>query len=144
VPAPPPPHLVKVEIPVAEVPPPVVDPGAAAPPAREKPPTAKPATPPPVAPPPATTPPDPPVLQTTRNPDELESRARSDLIRTNQILDKIVPEKLPREAQESYAEARRFKRLAEDDLRDKNFAAAASNALKALTFAQALTKTPTT
>ena len=81
-------------------------------------------------------------LPGTRAPDELETRARADLIRTDQILAKIDVNRLPREARDLHEQVMRFKRLAEGDLRDKNFASAASNAEKAFTFAQALTKTP--
>lgn len=145
VPAPPPPYLVPVTIPVAEAPPPVVDPGTATPPAREKPPTTKPTTPPPVTPPPTTPPPpDPPVLQTTRNPGELENRARADLSRADQILSKIEVSRLTPEARDVYESATSFRRQAETALRDKNFVAAALHADKAFTFAQALVKDPRT
>jgi hypothetical protein len=141
---PPPPHVVPVAIEVAEPPPTSVDPGTATPPAREKPVTSRPPTPPPATPPPTTAPPDPPVLQTSRNADELETRARADLIRADQILSKIEVSRLSGEARGVFDSATSFKRQAEDALREKNFAAAALHANKALTFAQALTKSPTT
>jgi len=142
VPAPPPPHVVVVKVPieVVETPPVVADPATATPPAREKPPATRP-TPPPATPPPATAPPDPPVLQTTRTQED-ETRARADLIRTEQILSKIDGARIAPELRESFNEANKFKRLAETDLRDKNFASAAAYAVKALTFAQALIKPP--
>jgi len=142
VPTPPPPHIVPVIVEVVETPPATIDPATATPPPTTKPAVSKPPTPPPATPPATTPPPDPPVLQTTRAPDELETRARADLIRTDQILAKIDVNRLPREARDLHEQVMRFKRLAEGDLRDKNFASAASNAEKAFTFAQALTKTP--
>ena len=73
-------------------------------------------------------------------PDELETRTRADLIRTDQILVKLDVNRLAPEAREAFKEATRYKRLAEGELREKNFASAASYAEKALTFALALTQ----
>ncbi len=140
VPTPPPPHVVRVAVEVVETPPATVDPTTATPPPTTKPAAAKPPAPPPAAPPATTPPPDPPVLQTTRTPDELETRTRADLIRTDQILVKLDVNRLAPEAREAFKEATRYKRLAEGELREKNFASAASYAEKALTFALALTK----
>lgn len=144
VPAPPPRHVVPVSLQPTDPPPPAADPQPATPAKPPSPPpsTSKPdRTPPPQPPPPpANTDTPPPVLQTTRNFRELESKARTDLGRAKAILAKIVVTRLPPDAKATYNEAQAWITQAEEALGLNNFIAAEQFASKAVTFAEALAK----
>jgi hypothetical protein len=144
VPAPPPRHVVPVSLEPTEVPPPAVEPQPSTPAKPPSPPpsTAKPDRPPPPQPPPppAATDTTPPVLQTTRNVRELESKAKADLGRAKAMLERIVVARLPPEAKTTYNEALSFIKQAETALGLNNFIAAEQFASKAVTYAEALVK----
>jgi len=98
--------------------------------------------PPPASPPPAppADPVQPPALQTTANPNEVEGRTRTLLVRANSDLARVDMKQLSRDAREQYDQARRFIRLAEDALKDKNVTYAKELAEKAAALAALLVK----
>jgi hypothetical protein len=145
VPAPPPRHVIPVSLEPIDPPPAVVEPPPAT--TTAKPPAAPPppkppdrTTPPPTTPPPANTEATPPVLQTTRNVAELETKARRDLARAKADLQRVRVATLGPDARDAYNNAGRFIILAEESLQNKNFVAAEQHAEKAAILASGLVK----
>lgn len=145
VPAPPPRHVVPVSLQPVEPPTVVIDPEPVAP---AKPPQPPPATtkpvdrtpPPPVTPPPANNDVPPPVLQTTREPREVEAEARRDLGRAKSTLERVQVARLDAKGKAIYKEAMDWIGQAEEALKVNNFIAARDFASKAVQFADALAK----
>jgi len=102
-------------------------------------------TPPPSASPsanstPETPAPQPPVLQTTLNPAELEQQARAFIGTASRDLDRVPVPQLNASARAQYDRARGFIRQAEDALRIKNVVLARELADKAASLASQLPK----
>jgi hypothetical protein len=120
--------------PAATPAPPKPNPPASRTPERVTPPTV-PATssPPPDSPPP-------PVLQTTQNASELESRARSSIDVAQKNLAKVEPRSLGRELKDQFDQAHRFIALAIQQIAVKNFVRAVQYAENAAVLAGQLVK----
>jgi hypothetical protein len=99
--------------------------------------TEKPAAPPPTPPAPAST----PVLQTTNTaPSALEQRVRSLLSSAEGLLKTVNFRELDAQRKAHYSQARDFIRMANDNLRIRNYVYAEQLASKANTVASLLTK----
>ena len=148
----PPPALTVPEPPTRVVVPVNVDPPAPPPATTEKPapatsprPTgARPAATPVATPTPTPVPPateaTPPVLQTSANPAELETKARERVDRAQKDLQRITRSSLGKDAQDQYDSAARYVRMAGDAMKMKNFVYASFCADKASTLAGLLIK----
>lgn len=109
------------------------NPPASRTPERVTPPVVPTSSPPPDSPPP-------PVLQTTQNASELESRARSSIDVAQKNLAKLEPRSLGRELKDQFDQAQRFIALAIQQIAVKNFVRAVQYAENAAVLAGQLVK----
>ena len=109
------------------------NPPASRTPERVTPPVVPTSSPPPDSPPP-------PVLQTTQNASELESRARSSIDVAQKNLAKVEPRSLGRELKDQFDQAQRFIALAIQQIGIKNFVRAVAYAENAAALAGQLVK----
>lgn len=119
--------------PAATPAPPKPNPPASRTPERVNPPTVPTSSPPPDSPPA-------PVLQTTQNASELESRARSSIDVAQKNLAKVEPRSLGRELKDQFDQAQRFIALAIQQIAIKNFVRAVVLAENAAALAGQLVK----